>query len=776
MLGVPPTARYTAREVRIPSKYHYAKSFDRQAMERSTDRSATTAVLVGLTGLIFIADLRFEPGFATWLPYFFLAVPASRLYCRRLFLIAVGGWSLLIPAALLVQIPTENLTTGLFNRTLGIIGLWITAYLLSQHREVGRLRAEGEQRIRTMLDGALDAIITIDTHGIVTTWNRQAEHTFGFLRKEALESPLFRLIIPPACRDAHLKGLRRLLTEEEGPIRSRRLEVTALHKNGHEVPIELTLMPFRIERSTSFCVFARDITERKELETTLRRAREAAEGANQAKSDFLANISHEIRTPLNAICGTADLLLTTTLTPPQRRYAELCAKAGHTLLRLVSDLLDFSRIEAGHIRLDRQPFDVHQAVERTVQLLSHRAEEKGLGLTFRFDPDVPLLIEGDGFRLHQVLLNLIANALKFTEQGQVAVQVTVAHPHEASSRIRLSVIDSGIGIPSEQLEWIFDRFTQVESAADRRHGGVGLGLAICKQLVELMNGRIWAERNAQGGSTFIVDLPLIAVSGSPLPQQQTSDNRSLQPIPPPVPSAPIAQGLRLLLAEDSAESQELMRYYFQGTPHHVDIVSDGAQAVALFKANRFDLVIIDLQMPGMDGFTAARMIRAWEATHQRSPVPILALTANALHDAQEQSLAAGCSGILTKPISRPQLLDALSRYGSTVPAPDSRSKETAAVSDHAARISQDIQRRRPKFLEYRRKDIGAIQEAVARQDYGAIKTMGHRIKGLAGSYGFPDIGAVGQRLEQAAGARDLTAVHREIETLAAILSQTDRAA
>lgn len=744
-------------------------------MEKPTDRSTTTAVLLILTGLIFFADLRFESGFATWLPYFFLAVPASRLYSRRVFLLAVGGWSLLIPAKLLVHIPTDDLTTGLFNHTLGIIGLWITAYLLYQHRQMGRLRAEDEERMRTMLDGALDAVITIDADSIVTTWNRQAEQTFGFNRKEALGASLSDLIIPPAFREAHLKGLRRFLAKGEGPILSRRIEVTALHKDGREFPIELTVMPLRLERSTSFCAFVRDITERKELETTLRRAREAAEGASQAKSDFLANISHEIRTPLNAICGTADLLLITSLTPPQRRYAEMCAKAGHTLLCLVTDLLDFSRIEAGQTRLEQRPFDVYQIVERTVQLLSHRAEEKGLTLTFHLDPEIPPFIEGDGFRLHQVLLNLIANALKFTEQGHVTVRATVAHPSQESPRIRFSVVDSGIGIPPEQLERIFERFTQVDSAAGRRHGGVGLGLAICKQLVELMGGRIWAESNAQGGSTFVVELPLIAVSESEVPQRQENNSRSLQTVPSSAFSAPVAQGLRLLLAEDSPESQELMRCYFQRTPHQVAIVSDGEQAVAAFKASRFDIVLIDLQMPGMDGFTATRMIRAWESTHQRSPTPILALTANALQDAEEQSLAAGCSGILTKPISRPQLLDALSRYGSPAPAPDSQSKGTGTAPDLATRIDQEIQRRRPKFLEYRRKDVGAMQEAAARQDYEAIRTMGHRIKGLAGSYGFQDIGAVGQRLEQAAGARDLTAIHQEIGTLAAILDQSDRA-
>ncbi|WHZ21955.1 MAG: hypothetical protein OJF47_001067 [Nitrospira sp.] len=501
-------------------------------MEKPTARSTTTVVLFILTGLIFLADLRFASGLATWLPYFFLAVPASRLYSRRVFLIAVGGWSLLIPAKLMVHIPTDDLTTELFNRTLGIIGLWITAYLLHQHRQMGRLRTEDEERMRAMFESALDAVITIDADGIVTTWNRQAEHTFGFSRKEALGSSLSDLIIPPAFREAHLKGLRRVLTKGDGPILSRRIDVTALHKNGREFPIELTVMPLRVERSTSFCAFARDMTERKELETTLRRTREAAE----------------------------------------------------------------------------------------------------------------------------------------------------------------------------------------------------------------------------------------------------SDSRSLHTVASFACSIPVAQGLRLLLAEDSPESQELMRCYFRETPHHVAIVSDGEQAVAAFKASRFDLVLIDLQMPGMDGFTATRMIRAWESTHQRSPTPILALTANALQDAEEQSLAAGCSGILIKPISRRQLLDALIRYGSPAPAPDSRSKGTGTASDLATRIDQNIQRRRPKFLEYRRKDLGAMQEAAARQDYEAIRTMGHRIKGLAGSYGFQDIGAVGQRLEQAARARDLAAIHQEIGTLAAILGQSDRAA
>ena len=248
------------------------------------------------------------------------------------------------------HLPSDDVSTDLFNRTFGIVGLWITAYLLYQHRQLGRLRDEDEHGTNHA-PRRLGCSVTVDAQSIITTWNPQAEQTFGYTPDEALGTQLSDLIIPPSFREAHLKGVERFVTKGEGPILNRRIEVIAVHKNGREFPIELTVMPLRMERSISFCAFARDITERKQLESTLRRAQESAEGASQAKSDFLANISHEIRTPLNAICGTTDLLLTTTLTPPQRRYAEMCAKASHTLLGLVTDLSDFSRIEAGQTQL-----------------------------------------------------------------------------------------------------------------------------------------------------------------------------------------------------------------------------------------------------------------------------------------------------------------------------------------------------------------------------------------------------------------------------------------
>jgi CheY-like chemotaxis protein len=241
-------------------------------------------------------------------------------------------------------------------------------------------------------------------------------------------------------------------------------------------------------------------------------------------------------------------------------------------------------------------------------------------------------------------------------------------------------------------------------------------------------------------------------------------------------SVPAALRLQVLLAEDSLESQKLMRLYVQDLPYHVKIVSNGEQAVAAFQANRFDIVLIDLQMPGMDGLTATRLIRTWEAAHQQAPTPIVALTANALREAEEQSLAAGCTGFLTKPIRRPQLLDVLNTYCFSMPAGDPEPRSAEILINVADRIAQEIEQRRPQFLAHRRKDVETMRQAAVQQDYETIRTMGHRIKGVAGSYGFPDIGAVGHLLEQSAQARDQVAIRQGIEQLAMMLIHLDQVA
>ncbi len=401
----------------------------------------------------------------------------------------------------------------------------------------------------------------------------------------------------------------------------------------------------------------RDVTERRRAIDELRRARLAAEAANRAKSEFLANLSHEIRTPLSTIVGITELLSDSSVNAEQRQYLEMLRRASGVLLGLVGDVLDLSKIEAGRIELQKAPFHLPQLVNDVVQLLQPPAAKKGLDLTTVILPEVPQIVVGDQNRLRQILLNLLGNAIKFTEKGSVTARV---ENDLVPGMILFTMIDTGIGIPAARLASVFENFEQADPAISLQYGGTGLGLGIAKRLVELMGGRLWVESEPGRGSRFHFTAhlePHLAETASPSPNRDDS--------PAVVTAPPSPQGRktsRILLVDDSDDNRALLGFYLKHTPYQLDMADNGAVALLKFQSSSYDLVIMDLQMPVLDGYEATRAMRHFEAERSQSPTPILALSAHAFDEKLERSLAEGCSGFLTKPVTREQLITAIRKY------------------------------------------------------------------------------------------------------------------
>jgi PAS domain S-box-containing protein len=411
-------------------------------------------------------------------------------------------------------------------KRLATVERWIAAFLLAgvgcmlfygrragrrsarlaaqQRRSVATLR-ESEARKSAILTSALDAIIAMDAAGDIVEFNPAAEQTFGYRREEVIGRSLAETIIPPAA--AHREGLARFLVTQQSTLLGRRVEVTAMRASGEEFPVEVAICMMPGD-PPSFTATLRDITDRKRAQRELGAARDRALEAARLKAEFVANMSHEIRTPMNIIFGMADMLLDSALSSEQDEHVRALRRNAEGLLRIVDDVLDFSKIEAGKLVLESIPLSMRRTIADTVDALAQRAERKGLALVVRIAPDVPDTVSGDPVRLRQVLLNLVDNAIKFTERGTIAVEATVESTTPDGAMVRFAVVDTGIGVPPEMKEAVFDAFTQADGTTTRRFGGTGLGLTISLQLVRLMGGRMWLESELGKGSAFFFTLPM----------------------------------------------------------------------------------------------------------------------------------------------------------------------------------------------------------------------------------------------------------------------------
>ena len=591
------------------------------------------------------------------------------------------------------------------NFTISVANLIVVAIVEEERRSALARLAESETRARLIVDTAHDAFIGIDSAGRIAAWNAQAQTTFGWTHEEVVGKNLAETIVPPAFREAHVNGMRRFHETGEAPVVNQRLELTALHRSGREFPIELTITsPMRVEDGFFFGAFLRDISDRHQRDAELRRAKDAAEAATRAKSEFLANMSHELRTPLNGVLGYTQLLLRDrSLNAVQYDALDAISKCGSQLLDLINDVLDLSKIEAGRIDIEEGPTNLAKLVTDLKYVVAEAANRKGLQLTMSIDADVPRSVVLDGRHLRQVLLNLLGNAIKFTEKGEVELVIT----RTDEGRLGFEVRDTGVGIEPEALTEIFAAFAQTKTGAAA--GGTGLGLAICNHLVTKMEGELKVESVIGAGSRFWFTLPL--VQGHPVAQSEDQEFGAVMP----ALDARLAPGSRLtaLVVDDSTANRRILASLLESAGVRVITAAGGLEAIELTRVHRPEVVFMDLKMGDLDGLEATRRLGQDPVT---AGIPVIAVTASAFGDIRQTARDAGCIDYLSKPI-RAQALFAMLQTHLGV--------RFVSESDDGGR--RDI----PLADFHRRAEIGArLRHAIALGDVSDIQELArHLMKG-----------------------------------------------
>ncbi len=527
-------------------------------------------------------------------------------------------------------------------------------------KRTGELVAS-EERFRHAFDLAGIGMALVALDGRFTRVNKSLCEIVGYREAELLQKT-FQDITHPDDLAADLALLRELIA---GHRRFYQMEKRYFHRDGHVVWIRLTASLELDPAGAPLHGIAQieDITERKRLEEKLATARDQAVEASRLKSEFLATMSHEIRTPMNGVIGMTALLRDTPLNGTQAEYVRTIESSGESLLAIINDILDYSKIEAGRIELEIAPFNLRECVDDTVDLFAAQAREKKVKLATTLAPEVPLHVAGDAARLRQILVNVLGNAVKFTDVGEISVSLTAEPVDAATGRQQLSFVvrDTGIGIPPEGMDRLFKSFSQVDASMSRRFGGTGLGLAISKRLAGLMGGKMWAESEPGRGSIFhftVVVEPRAAPSiATPRPTEAAPDPTLGQRCP-----------LRLLIAEDNPVNQRVANLLLQRLGYRATTVGNGLEALAALELTDYDAILMDVEMPELDGCEATRRIRARRPTSVRPW--IIALTAGAMQDDRERALAAGMNDFLTKPVRPDALSGALARAHAGIAAGD----------------------------------------------------------------------------------------------------------
>ncbi len=625
-----------------------------------------------------------------------------------------------------------------------------------------------EERYRLLIDQLADAIYLSSRDGRFEGFNRAMNELLGYSYQELKEITVTGIYADPEDRKPLIEQLML-----KGEVRD--YEVKLKKKNGETIDCSITSSVRRDEenRIIGFQGIIRDITLQKQARA-LQQAKDLAERANRFKAEFLANMSHEIRTPMNAISGMVQLLRQTQMAGRQSEYLDAIETSCESLLQIINDILDFSKIEAGKMELEQQPFSVRNNTESLIQTIRYKAEEKGIGLVLDIAKDVPEMVSGDALRLNQILLNLVSNAIKFTPEGEVRVTIRLIDIIRNQARILFSVKDTGIGIEKNQLEHIFESFTQAATDTTRLYGGTGLGLAIVKKLVDMLNGAIMVKSTMGEGSEFIFEVEFKVVEGAaearPARKEEQRKVKDLD--------------IRILMAEDHPLNQlvttEMLKSKWPSVK--IDVAENGKQAIAMLEDETYDLVLMDVQMPEMDGHEASRFIRSQTSQPWHS-IPILAFTAYATTGEAEKCLDAGMNDYISKPvqanllqdkiisllIANPEFDSGRLRFGGEAEEDEDIDTEAADLSYLDTMTDNDPALKTKMLrimLDETPIELEKLKQAAEQKDWESVRALAHKMKSTMQFLGLHDTLETVKFIETSArdgkGLEDLPARIRQV--------------
>ncbi len=526
--------------------------------------------------------------------------------------------------------------------------------LLKEQRSHVNRRLEAEQsllleraHLRTLINTMPDLVWLKDINGVYLSCNRRFEQFFGVPQAEIIGKTDYDFVDKELAD--FFRAHDRMAMEADSP--SVNEELITFASDGHQELLETVKSPMYGPDGTLIGVLgmSRNITERKQIEQALLEAKESAEAANRAKSEFLANMSHEIRTPMNGLLGMAQLLRFTDLTPEQDEYLRSIELSADSLLQIINDILDLSKVESGKIELEYADFSLRKALADVITIQQARILEKQLTLQRELDAGLPAVVRGDQLRIKQILINLLSNAVKFTEHGSIGIALSVIDRSDSQVRVRMTVSDTGIGMTRETIEKIFKPFEQADTSTTRRFGGTGLGLTICRKLAELMGGTIRVESSPGVGSSFHLELPFEMSTAMQTAETQPKDALA-------TPERP----LNILIAEDNLLNQRMLEMILHKIGHQSISTNNGKEALERWQQGGIDAVLLDIQMPVMDGEEALAAIRSRDR-QTGSHTPVIALTADVLQGTEARLLQAGFDAYLTKPVRVKALADELQR-------------------------------------------------------------------------------------------------------------------